>query len=99
MCFIQMFARSNNIRASSQRYGGNWRTEGAKTAAGLGALGLGGYLGYKAAGGSKNLYDIGKGAVSYFYPQAVATKAAVEASTPFYTAISGGFPDLVMEVL
>lgn len=90
-----LFARPNNTRMSSQRYGGNWRSEAAKTAAGLGALGLGGYLGYKAAGGTKGVLDVGKNIVSYFSPQKVAVLSApVEASTPFYTAISGGFPEI-----
>lgn len=58
--------------------GGNWRTAAAATVGTLGGLGLLGYYGAKALTPAKQAVNV----------------AATTASTPFYTAISGGFPDL-----
>lgn len=98
------FARSNNVRDSSQRYGGNYYTNLAKTAVGVAGLGAAGYgLGYAGKKG----YDFFNTLKGYFntgkdiYQGAqtgMAAKGAIEGAkmlaegSSYIPTIPGGFP-------
>jgi hypothetical protein len=98
------FARSNNMRDSSQRWGGNYYTNLAKTTTGVLGLGAAGYglgyagmKGYNALKTLSNYFNTGKDI--YQGAQAgMAAKGALEGAkmlaegSNYIPIIPGGFP-------